>query len=284
MTPGPDLTAPAEGTAPAEATEIHTRLMKCALEAEDARAYWAHPAVDGPVPAQRAFDEYWFGAKSLARVTVLLRNFRTRFDAYPAAAATLRRWPHMDPETRRLICHWHVQLADPVYRAFTGDYLVERRLAGRADVTRDLVIAWVADQGPGRWTTSTHVQFASKLMSTALSAGLLGGNRDPRPLTLPRVPDAALAYLMYLLREVTFEGSLLANPYTASVGLDGRALEDRLGSVPGLSLRRQGDLIDMGWQLPDLTAWAAAMFGPDPVPDDPAAPAPDPRHHPEAAP
>ena len=80
----------------------------------------------------------------------------------------------------------------------------------------------VADQGPGRWTMATKVQFASKLLSAAYAAGLVASRRDPRPLTVPRVPDDALEYLLYLLREVEFEGTLLDNPYVASVGLDGR--------------------------------------------------------------
>lgn len=244
---------------PAEATAVHTRLMKCALEVEESRAYWQQSSDALPTSAQRAFDEYWFGAKSLARNKVLLANFRARFDVAPEALAVLRRWPHMDPETRRLICHWHLQLADSIYRRFTGEFLVGRRDGGRPQITRDRVIEWVGDQGPDRWTLATRVQFASKLMSSALSAGLLGTNRDPRPITLPRVRDEALAYLMYLLRGVDFDGTLLENPYTASVGLDGRTLEERLADLPGLRLRRQGDLVDFGWRYPSIREWGDAL-------------------------
>jgi hypothetical protein len=95
---------------PAEATAVQTRLLKCALEVEDARAYWGNA---GPVTAQRAFEEYWFGARSLSRIAVLLSNMRARFDAFPAALSVLQGWPSMSPDTRRLVCHWHLQLADP---------------------------------------------------------------------------------------------------------------------------------------------------------------------------
>lgn len=246
---------------PSETTRIHTRLLKCALEVEDSRAYWRHWRAEPAIGSQEAFDEYWFGARSLARVKVLLTNFRARFDELPEAAVVLHRWPHMDPGTRKLICHWHLQFSDLMYRRFTGEYLTERRERGRHEITRDLVFAWVADQGPGRWTTATRIQLASKLLSCAYAAGLLATNRDPRPILLPRVQDETLAYLMYLLRGVDFEGTLLANPYTASVGLDGRFLEERLGSAPGLSFRRQGDLQDFGWSFPDLAAWGVALFG-----------------------
>ena len=246
---------------PAETTEVHTRLLKCALEVEDARAYWQQAGPDHPANPQDAFDNYWFGAKSLARVKVLLTNFRARFDEFPDAFRVLHGWRHMDPGTRALVCHWHLQLTDPMYRVFTGEYLVERRDNLRSEVTRDLVVSWVAEQGPGRWTTSTRIQFASKLLSCAAAAGLLAGKsgtRGPRQLRFPRIGDDALTYAVYLLRGVDFEGTLLDNPYFRSVGLDGSFLEERLKGLDALDFRRQGDLLEYGWRYPSLAAWAGA--------------------------
>lgn len=245
-------------TQPAEETAIHTRLLKCALEVEDSRAYWTHRNGSPPPAASVAFDEYWFGARSMSRVEVLLANLRARFDAFPPALRVLHRWKHMTPETRSAICHWHLQLADPLYRAFSGDYLVKRREGARPELTRDLVTEWVSEQGPGRWTMATKIQFASKLLSAAYAAGLVTSKRDPRPLAVPRIPDDALEYLLHLLREVTFEGSLMDNPYLASVGLDGMILTDRLASLPSLRFGKQGDIVHFGWQYPSLEAWAAA--------------------------
>lgn len=206
-------------TGPSEVTAVHTRLLKCALEVEDARAYWSHAGDAKPVTAQRAFDEYWFGARSLSRIEVLLTNMRARFDAFPGAFLALSRWCRMAPDTRRLVCHWHLQLADPLYRLFTGCFLRERREREPREITRSVVVSWVGAQDRGRWTMATRIQFASKLLSAAFSAGLIASNRDPRPLAIPRVPDDALEYLMYVLREVSFEGTLLDNHYVASVGL-----------------------------------------------------------------
>ncbi len=242
---------------PTEETAIHTRLLKCALEVDDARAYWGHRNGAAPT-AKLAFDEYWFGARSLAWIEVLLTNLRARFDAYPEALAVLHRWRAMPPETRAAICHWHLQLADPLYRGFSGDFLVARRDGPRPEVTRDLVTAWVTEQGPGRWTMTTRIQFASKLLSAAHAAGLVATKRDPRPLSLPRIPDDALAYLMHLLRELEFEGTLMDNPYLRSVGLDGDVLADRLAMLPSLRFGRQGDLVDFGWRFESLRAWADA--------------------------
>lgn len=245
---------------PRESTEVHTRLLKCALEVEDSRAYWVHADGRSPVSAQRAFDEYWFGARSLSRISVLLANMRVRFDAYPGALRVLHRWSDMSPDTRRAICHWHLQLADPLYRAFTGEYLPERRSGPRAEVTRDLVVSWMAQHGAGRWTMATRIQFASKLLSAAFSAGLIATNRDPRPVAVPRLPSVALEYLLYMLREVEVAGTLVSNPYLASVGLDGTVAEGRFRALPGLAFRRQGDLMDFGWRYPTLDAWADATL------------------------
>ncbi len=253
---------------PAEATAVHTRLLKCALEVEAARAYWPRAAAGARVEAAVAFDQLWFGAKSLDRVSVLLSNMRARFDAFPACLPVLAGWAQMPPSTRALLCHWHLQLSDPLYRAFTDSFLCARRAGLRPTVSHDVVVAWVGDQGRPSWTAATRVQFASKLLSSAASAGLIGSTHDARPLTLPRVDDDALTYLLYLLRGVDFEGTLTDNPYLRSVGLTdlrsggptlaGQPLDERLRRLPALRFRRQGALVDLGWVWPDVGAWAAA--------------------------
>ena len=244
---------------PAEVKDIHTRLQRCTLEIENSRAWWRHPAfATAEDVATRAFEESWFGARSLPRVKVLLSNFRARFDAYPHALRVLGEWREMEPGTRALICHWHVQLSDPVYRAFSGAFLVERQEAARAEVTRDMVTRWVGDQGPGRWTTKTRIQFASQLLATAKAAGLVKNLQGPRQLAFPRVGDDALTYLLYLLRGVQFEGALLDNPYLASVGLMPRLVEDRMRALSALHFKRQGTLVDFGWVYRDLEDWAHA--------------------------
>jgi hypothetical protein len=251
-------------TRPAEVVDIHTRLLRCTLEAEHARAYWQLPSSsrNAEQRSKNAFEQSVFGSRSLARVKVLLANLRFRFDTFPDALQVLRGWQHMEPSTRALVCHWHVQLTDPMYRAFTGTFLVERHEAARPEVTRDMVTRWVGDQGPGRWTLATRTQFASQLLVTAKAAGLVLNVKDPRRLTFPRVADDALTYLLYLLRGVDFAGSLVENPYLASVGLDRRSAEDRLRSLSALHFRRQGELLDFGWVHGGIGAWAKATVAP----------------------
>ncbi len=241
----------------AETTEVHSRLLRCSLCIDESRAYWAH--VDPETPresAVNAFGESWFGTKSEAWTTELLSNMRVRFDAYPEALGVLAGWRSMTPETRRLICHFHVQLTDPLYREFTGEFLFERRDALRPEVHRQTVIQWVAEHGPPRWALKTQIQFASRLLSCALAAGLLRGKRDPREAVAPRVPNDALAYLLYLLRSVRFQGSLVRNPYLASIGIVGGHLADRFRGLSSIEFRQVGDVQEIEWRYPDLAGWA----------------------------
>lgn len=245
-----------------EATEVHTRILRLALGIEESRSYWEH--VDPSVPpAQRsiiAFEQRWFGSKSLERVRFLLSNFVDRYDRHPEALRVLRRWRSMDASTRQVICHWHLQLSDPLYRRFTGRFLVERRGLRDPKLDRDGALRWVKTEFPDRWSEATCVQFASKLLSAASEAGLISPKRDPRALLLPKVPDLALAYLMYLLRGLRFEGTLTENPYLASVGLVEGFLDQRLRALQGVSFHRMAQLTELEWDAPNLTAWAEASL------------------------
>ncbi len=251
---------------PAEANQVHTRLLKCALQVEDSRAFWRQAAEHGTVDATQAFSEYWLGAKSLARVKVLLTNFRARFVAFPPAVEVLAAWAAMPPDTRALICHWHLQLADPLYRRFSGSFLPQRIDEGRPTVSHSLVIDWVSDQGEARWTMATRRQFASKLLSSAHDAGLIKARRDPRPLTVPRASDDALSYLLHLLRGIDITEPLLDNPYLRSVGLTGSLLSDRLRALPALDYHHSAGAAHVEFHHGSLRDWAEATVAPSLAP------------------
>lgn len=245
-----------------ETTESHSRLLRCSLCIDESRAYWARVDPDAPrMSSTAAFEASWFGAKSEAWTAELLSNMRVRFDAFPDALRVLAGWRSMTPETRRLICHFHVQLTDPLYRAFTGGFLFERRDATRPEVHRQTVIQWIAEHGPERWALKTQIQFASRLLSCALAAGLLGGKRDPRTAIAPRVPNDALAYVLYMLRTVRFEGSFVNNPYLASLGIVGGHLADRFRALSSIEFRQVGGVHELEWRYPDLGSWARKELG-----------------------
>lgn len=246
-------------TLPSEETRLHTRILRCALEVDDCRAWWrrSDPQAER-VSAERAYGEWWFGNRSLARVELLMQNMRARFDAFPPALEVLRSWEDLGLDEARLVCHWHLQLSDPLYRRFTGELLPMLRTSPGATVERDAVITWVREQGLPAWGVATRAQFASKLLSAAHEAGLVLSNRDPRPLGLPTVPDAALAYLLHLLRGLRFEGTILDNPYLGSVGLTGDHLAARLRALPEVAVQRLGGVVELSWRHADLLAWAEA--------------------------
>jgi hypothetical protein len=250
------------GEQSAEATGIHTRILRLALGVEDSRSYWEH--VDPTLPvadrALVAFERRWFGSKSLERVRFLLSSFVDRYDAFPEALDVLRRWRSMDAPTRQAVCHWHLQLSDPLYRLFTGKFLVERRGLRDPKVDRHAVLRWMKHEYPNRWSEATLVQFASKLLSAASEAGVISAKRDPRTLLMPKVPDLALAYVMHLLRDIRFAGTLTENPYLSSVGLAEGFLEQRLRSLPGVAFRRMAHLTEFEWTSPTFSAWAEATL------------------------
>lgn len=258
----PSATGSPRAHRPAEATAIHTRILRLALGIEESRSYWEHVDTKVP-PAQRAltaFEQRWFGAKSLERVRFLLSNFVDRYDPFPEALAVLQRWHSMDAATRQVVCHWHLQLSDPLYRRFTGKFLVERRGLRDPKVDRDIALRWVKNEFPERWSEATSVQFASKLLSAASEAGVVSPKRDPRSLLLPKVTDLALGYLLHLLRGTRIEGTLIENPYLASVGLTEGFLDQRLRALPGMTFRRMAGLTEFEWAAPSLTAWAEATL------------------------
>jgi hypothetical protein len=134
--------------------------------------------------------------------------------------------------------------------------LLQRRASADAKVDRDAVLRWVRSEHAGRWSESTCVQFASKLLSAVAEAGLVSERRDPRSLVFPRVTDDALAYLLQLLRETSFVGTMTDNPYLSSVGLTEGLLDQRLRALPGLTYRRMAQLTELSWAAPNLASWA----------------------------
>lgn len=246
-------------SAPREETVVHTRILRCMLAPEDCQAYWQRVGRgDQEVPPKEraavAFAERWFGTKSEARVRTLIGDLVERFDAFPEALALLSSMTSVPARLRPWICHLHVQLADPIYRRFTGELLPTRRAEGYRTIDRPGVARWIDEIEPGRWSAATCNKFASNLLATALEAGLITGRRDPRSLTPKHVPSEAVGYALYLLRSVQIEGDLLTSPYLRSLGVD---LES-LGSathIPGFSCARVGDVVDITWGEPSLSEW-----------------------------
>ena len=242
----------------AEVIHSHTRLLRISLALEESRAYWEHRCLEIPKEqlVTQAFEERWFGNKSMARVQRLISELSHRYDDYPVALAVLTRWRPTNPVTRQNICHWHLQLTDPTYRRFTGEYLEQRRLQKNPTIDRDIVTRWVVSSIGSDWALATSQRLATGLMTTAASAGLCTSGSGSRTLSYPQVSDEALTYWLYFLRHLTFEGNLLENPYLTSVGLSEGFLEQRLRKLQDISFNRMAELHDFGWIYSDVKTWA----------------------------
>ena len=230
------------------------------LASSDSAAYWRAPDIAG-TPAERpqtAFREHWFGIKSEARVRTLLGDMALRFDAYPSALRALRAWR---PEARLApwLCHFHTQLADPIYRRFTGDYLPSRIELGYLNVDRDAVARWVSETWPGRWSPATCLKFGSNLLATAHEAGLIEARKDPRPLSAPRPPKQAFEYMLYLLRDVEISGGLLDSPYFRSVASNSDMSAEMFRRLDGVRLEALGDVQNLSFSYPTLDEWVMAQ-------------------------
>ena len=248
---------------PAEETVIHTRLLRCTLAVDDSYAYWRR-SEGAPVGADRAslaFEQRWFGTKSEARVRTLLTDMAPRFDAYPEALALLRELGAIPSTLRPLLCHVHTQLADPIYRRFTGEVLPTRREQGRSTIDRDAVAQWVTELSPGRWSAATCLKFASNLLATALDAGLVSGRRDPRKITVPPSSERIAGYVLYLLRDVSIAGSLTDTPYLASLGITHQLFRSIAPRIPGIRFAELGGVVELTWLEPGLHAWGLRHLG-----------------------
>lgn len=248
---------------PSEATAVHTRILRCMLAVEDCYAYWQR--VDTTVPvaerARVAFEQRWFGTKSEARVRTIMTDMIERFDAFPEALAALKDAGTLPARIRPFICHLHTQLADPIYRRFTGELLPALRAEGRMSIDRPRVARWIDALEPGRWSAVTAIKFGSNLLATAFDVGLVAGRRDPRKIAVPQVPDVAIGYALYLVREVTIEGSLLDNPYLRSLGITQETFRAFAPRIPGVHFVELGGATELSFDAPSLRAWAANAFG-----------------------
>lgn len=244
-----------------EQTEIHTRMLRIGLAEADSRIYWAHAgglAAEELVTA--AFEERWFGSRTMARVRYLINNFTYRFNTFPGCLEVLNRWDPTDLADRTLLCHWHVQMSDPLYREFTSSVFSLRRQRPEPTIDRSSTLRWVESITENRWSSSTSQRMATGLMACATEAGLCSSSKTIRALTYPKVSDHALGYLLYLLKDLRYEGNLKDNPYALSVGLEGEQWSQRIRKLPWITYRRMADLHDLKWEFESLEEWARKVF------------------------
>ena len=203
-----------------EVSTPHTGLLRLGLATTYSVAFWTRATEDLAVGemARAAEEQHWFGEISSSRVRYVVRHLQKRFP-YPAREL-LGFQPRPDSSSDALICHWHLQLHDPLYRDYTSLYLLRCWSGPTTSVTIDETEKWVRSRPSARdWEANTQRRMASGLMSAATEAGLIGKTgREERELKLPAVQKFDRDYLRELIQLAGIED---ADPYLASVGQSG---------------------------------------------------------------
>ena len=128
----------------------------------------------------------------------MLSELERRFP--PATRSALKAW---QPEQQSaLVCHWHLQWSDPLYRDFTSSYLVTAWALPQQNVGVSDVEGWLFQRGTHHdWSPSTRRRLASGLLAAATEAGFLSGNGRRRELRTVSVDRTSLAYLRAFLAD-----------------------------------------------------------------------------------
>jgi len=196
----------------------HTGLLRLGLALPQSVIFWQRATQDSTLKAlqEQAVTEHWFDGLSDARTRYIVGQLSKRFPY--EARRELGFGKGLEPRQAQLICHWHLQLTDPVYRRFTSEYLLSRWTSPHASVELEGVIKWVSGLPLAKdWKTVTVRRMGSGLLSAATEAGLCqGSGKKEKVLRVPPVEPEDKRYLLSLLSGAGASTSL--SMYLSSVG------------------------------------------------------------------
>lgn len=141
----------------------------------------------------RAREQAWYPALSEARLRYVMSELERRF---PTRALTaLDKWRPNQGQAP-LVCHWHLQWSDPLYRDFSSGFLVGAWAKLDARVCVSDVDQWLAQRGSHPdWLPSTRRRLASGLLSAACEAGFLKGSGRDKELRTVMADAECISYL-----------------------------------------------------------------------------------------
>lgn len=181
-------------------TSEHTGLLRMGLEVDASRLFWTNASSHETSRERRvrAQAEGWYPEFSDARLRYVLAELERRFP--PATRKALQAWR---PEQQSaLVCHWHLQWSDPLYRDFTSSYLVAAWAMPQQNVGVTDIEGWLFQRGTHHdWSPSTRRRLASGLLGAATEAGFLTGHGRRRELRTVGVDRTSLSYLRAFLAE-----------------------------------------------------------------------------------
>lgn len=179
----------------------HTGLLRLGLAVAQSATFWRKASDDLPLKELQnlALSQDWFNV-SEARTKYLVGQLQKRFP-FPVRQA-LKFGRDLERRQCQLVCHWHLQLTDPVYRRFTSEYLLSRWTSPTTTIDLEGSEKWVKSLPMTcDWKSVTARRMASGLLSAATDAGLCSGSgKGERSLRLPTVSDADIEYLKTILK------------------------------------------------------------------------------------
>ncbi len=220
-----------------ESPARHESLSHSALLVDASVSYWEHidPRSSLADRIDEARRDHWFGTSFQSNhLGARLKEMAARYDAFPHALRLLQ-WIPVPVELRPLVCHVHLALADARYRRFTGEYLAERRERELGPTQVDFVANWLRAHEPSLPHRSTYAMLARRLLDAAREAGLVDSDGAARELGPKHVPGPAIAYVLYLLREVQLTGTLRENAYLRGLGIvEEKQVAEAIAAAPGV--------------------------------------------------
>lgn len=221
-----------------EVSQEHTGLLRMGLEVDSSVTFWnqASPGESPSARHARAISEGWFSRPSEARLKYLLTELGKRFpdDVLPA----LKSWKPEQESQSALVCHWHLQWSDPLYRAFCTDFWVSRWASPESTIDNHAVQGWLEKRGNhADWSPSTTRRLASGLLSAATDAGLCkGAGKNLRELRVLQASPSSLDYLKaFLSQQSQDQRPVSEDPY-----LCGISITERSGFQEGLTQKGEG--------------------------------------------
>ncbi len=186
-----------------EVNQEHTGLLRMGLEVDSSVTFWsrAEPGESASARRSRAIAEGWFSGLSEVRQKYLLSELGKRFP--DGVLPALKAWKPEQESQSSLVCHWHLQWSDPLYRVFCTDFWVSRWASPEATIDNKAVQGWLEKRGSHTdWSPSTLRRLASGLLSAVTDAGLCqGSGKNRRELRVLQATPKSLAYLMAFLSQ-----------------------------------------------------------------------------------
>jgi hypothetical protein len=202
-------------------TKEHMTMLRIGARIEESRSYIRNYQAGYTVKELKlkAWDEQWFGFIPESIFVRLIPAFHSRFGNYPEMVNVIQNGITKGLESYdfKMICNFHIQISDPYYRWFSGDYIPNRLDNGLQEITSTTTAVDFNTKFKKNIKANTLKHFAVNLLNSANDTGLLKGTKL-RVTQTPTVTVFFLGYLIYTLGSFDFPmADLINSPFIKSI-------------------------------------------------------------------